>query len=98
MTSVDIEYTDEEIIKMIVYIKQKNTDIDLSDGKEILRMIIAEGVEDHKIHTKGNGTQVKFKDLPYKLIVRIYNFIQTRINNKIEQLNQMTEEYDEITE
>lgn len=87
-----VEPSKEEIIGMIVYISQKIDDISTTDKSEILRMIIHSGVSDHKIHSKGNGTQIKYKDMSYGLIASIHSFIHSKIDTKIKTLKSFTEE------
>lgn len=86
------EYTKQEIVDMIIYIKQKTPDISLVDRKEVLRIIMKSGIDDHKIQSKGNGTQIKFKDLPNNTIIQVYNFIKMKILDKMQKLEQLTEE------
>lgn len=86
------EYTKQEIIDMIIYIKQKTPDIALADRKEVLRIIMKSGIDDHKIQSKGNGTQIKFKDLPNNTIIQVHNFIKMKILDKMQKLEQLTEE------
>ncbi len=86
------EFSKQEIINMILYITQKTPDISISDRKEILRIIMKSGIEDHKIQSKGSGTQVKFKDLPNQTIIQIYNFVKFKISEKLKRLEQLTEE------
>lgn len=82
----------QEIIEMIKYINQKTPDVSLTDRNEILRIIMSSGVDDHKIQSKGGGTQIKYKDIPNNVIVLIYNFIKMKIDSKLEQLSHLTEE------
>ncbi len=86
------EYTKQEIIDMIIYIKQKTPDTALADRKEVLRIIMKSGIDDYKIQSKGNGTQIKFKDLPNNTIIQVYNFIKMKILDKMQKLEQLTEE------
>lgn len=82
----------DEIIKMIVFIKQKVSAISVADRRAILKIIMKSGIEDHKIHSKGDGTQVKFKDLPSNTIVEINKFIKNKIDCKLNELQSLTEE------
>jgi uncharacterized protein with WD repeat len=84
-----------ELINMITYIKHKVGDLNVNERKDILQMLINAGIEDNKIQSKGRGTQIKFMDIPTDMIVSIYNFIQVKINEKIENLKNFTEENDE---
>lgn len=76
----------------IEYIKQKTPDISLKDRQEILKMIIDSGVNDEVIQSKGNGTQIKFKDIPVEIIDKIYMFIQNKNNDKLHKLSQLAED------
>jgi hypothetical protein len=87
----------DEIINMIIYIKQKVSDLSITDRKNILRIIMKTGIDDNKIQSKGNGTQIKFKDITSDTIQLIYNFIQAKITDKIEKLKNFTEENSEET-
>jgi len=81
-----------EIINMIMYIKHNVIDLSTNERKDILQMIINSGIEDNKIQSKGNGTQIKFKDLQSDVIVLVYNYIQTKMKEKLENLKNFTEE------
>lgn len=81
-----------DIINMIIYIKQKVDDLPISDRKNILKMIVNSGIDDCKIHSKGSGTQIKFKDIPQDVISNIYEYIYNKDLEKIAKLNNFTEE------
>ncbi len=83
--------TNEEVINMIIYIKQKIDDVSIDDRKNILRIIKA-SVDDNKIHSKGNGTQIKFKDLPIEVVQQIYTYIHEKLIMKMDNLKNFTEE------
>lgn len=89
------ETNKDEIVNMITYIKQKVGDLNVNERKDILQMLINSGIEDSRIHSKGRGTQIKFMDIPTDMIVSIYNFIQVKINEKMENLKNFTEENEE---
>ena len=82
----------QELIDMIIYIKQTIPDVSLTHRKEILRIIQSSGISDHKIQTKGGGTQVKFKDLNATTITLINNFLKERISNKMDKLATLVNE------
>lgn len=84
--------TKQEIIDMIMYITQTIPDVSQQDYKEILRIIQKSGISDHKIQTKGGGTQVKFKDMPHAAIVNIHMFLKKKITSKMDKLALLTEE------
>lgn len=86
--------TKDEVINMIMYIKQKIDDVSIEDRKYILR-IIKSSIPDEKIHSKGNGTQIKFKDLPVETVQSIYSYVQEKISIKLENLKTFTEENSE---
>jgi hypothetical protein len=86
----------EELLNIILYIKQKIGDMSQMERKDILQMIMNSGIDDSKIHSKGSGTQIKFKDIPKESLCTIYNYMQNKIKEKIEKLNNFTEENEEI--
>jgi len=67
---------------MVKFIKRNVNDISIEERKEILQIIINSSTDDSKIHTKGDGTVVSFKDLDQATVSAIYNFIQLKIANK----------------
>jgi hypothetical protein len=75
------------ISTMKKYINQNVDEISLDERKMVLKMIIDHSVEDSKIHTKGNGTMISYKDMSKSLIISLYNFIQSKINFKLNELN-----------
>jgi hypothetical protein len=89
------ETNKDELVNMITYIKQKVGDLNVNERKDILQMLINSGIEDSRIHSKGRGTQIKFMDIPTDMIVSIYKFIQVKINEKMENLKNFTEENEE---
>ena len=80
----------EEILNIILYIKQKIGDMSQMERKDILQMIMNSGVDDAKIQSKGSGTQIKFKDIPKESLINIHNYMQGKIKEKIEKLNNYT--------
>ena len=82
----------QELIDMIIYIKQTIPDVSLQHRKEILRIIQTSGINDDKIQTKGGGTQVKFKDLNADTIHIINNFLKDRMSNKLDKLATLVNE------
>lgn len=69
---------DPEQAKMIKYINSHLETLSLDDRRDILGIIIST-TPDSKIHNKGDGTQVHYKDLHNDCIISIYNFVATRI-------------------
>lgn len=70
--------------EMQTYIKNNNGDLSIMERKELLQMIINSSTNYDKIETKGNGTQIKFKDIkPESTIILLYNYIVSRIHSKI---------------
>lgn len=64
--------------RMIRYININSETLSIDDRRDILNMII-NTTPDNKIHTKGDGTQVHYKDLSDECIASIYNFITKRV-------------------
>ena len=91
----NIEYTKNDIISMITYINQKIGDLNINERRDILQMIINSGIDDDKIQSKGRGSQIKFVDIPFDVIISIYEYMQNKINEKMENLKNFTEENDE---
>jgi hypothetical protein len=90
--TTEVPLSKQELIEMIIYIKQTVADVSLQSRKEILRIIQNSGIHDDKIQTKGGGTQIKFKDLPANTIVIINNFLKERISSKMDKLNTLVQE------
>ena len=59
-------------INMIKYIKRNVDYLSINERQDILQMIINALPDDSKIQTKGDGTQIKFKDIPSPTIASIY--------------------------
>lgn len=66
--------------KYINYINDNINEMNISDRREILQMIIND-VNHEKIVEKGNGSQIKYSDLNVNLLKNIYNFISNKIEN-----------------
>ncbi len=76
---------------MIDYIKRYVDDLSISERQDILQIIINSQIEDKKIQTKGNGTQIRFKDLDNSTITVIYNYIHSKLQMKISTLQSLPE-------
>ena len=48
-----------------------------------------------KIQTKGDGTQIKIRDIPRSTIYMIYSYIQTKLNSKLTALQNFPDVDDE---
>ena len=66
-----IKYINENVIKLL-----------LIERKEILQ-ILYNSIGDGKISTKGNGSQIKYKDIPHHTMLAIYTYIQNKLNVKV---------------
>ena len=84
------------LITMILQIKQKVEELNNNERKDILQMVVNSGIEDSKIQTKGRGTQIKFADIPPETIISMHKYIQNKINEKMENLRNFTEENEVI--
>ena len=71
---------------MIEYIKQYVGDLSIDERRDVIQMIVNSSIPDKKIQTKGNGTQIKFRDIPDTVVSMIYNYIDTRVSNKKDEL------------
>jgi hypothetical protein len=66
----NIKYINENIVKLL-----------LAERKEVLQ-ILYNSIGDSKISTKGNGSQIKYKDIPNHTLLSIYSYIQNKLNIK----------------
>lgn len=82
----------EILVEKISYITQKVPELTDNDNKEIYRILVNSGLSDNKIHEKGNGLQIKFKDITEEAIDDIYSFISKKIKTKTDELNLMMNE------
>jgi len=82
--------TNPTITSMAKYIKHHINDMMLSEKEDILKMIVG-SMSDNKIHTKGDGTQVKFDDMPKTTISMIYNYMKRKISDKQKQLQHISD-------
>ena len=85
----------DELVNMMIYIKHKVGDLSINERRDILQMIVNSGTEDSKIQSKGGGTQIRFKYIQPDTILSIYNYVQVKIKEKIENLKNFTEENEE---
>jgi hypothetical protein len=77
MTTISTSNID--LNKYILYINDNINELKIDFRREILQMIIYSSIEDEKIVEKGSGTQLKFADIEYNLLVSIYNFIYNKL-------------------
>lgn len=80
---------DSQIIEMIIYVKQKIDELSLNERRDILQILINNGLED-KIIEKGGGSQIKFKEIPRSIIVDIHKYAKTKIEEKLAKLINIT--------
>jgi hypothetical protein len=80
---------------MIKYIKQHVGDLLVSERQDILQMIVNSSIEDNKIQTKGDGTQVRFADIPKPIIGMVYSYIQNKLTTKLNALQYFPDRDDE---
>ncbi len=84
--------TKQAVIDMTIYITRTIPDVTQQDYKEIIRILLKSGISDHKIQTKGGGTQVKYKDIPPMTIVAIHDYLKKKMASKMDMLATLTEE------
>lgn len=75
---------------MISYINSNVVDLSISERRDILQMIVSDSTPDNKIHTKGDGTLIRYQDITDSTIINIYNFTQQKIKYKTEQLKKIS--------
>lgn len=73
--------SDQKRKYIILYLDDKVNELRLNHRTEILQMILYSSIEDSKVVEKGNGTQVKFSDIPNELLLSIYNFVHNKVEN-----------------
>jgi hypothetical protein len=83
------------ISTMIKYVKHHVGDLSIDERHDILQILINSPVIDKKIQTKGDGTQIKFNDIPNTTIITIHNYIHTKLNSKKDELQYFLNEDDE---
>lgn len=85
-------------LDMIMYIKQSIGDLSPDELKNILQIIMNSGIDENKIQEKGNGTQIKYKDIPKETIVAISTYIKNKLDDKMQKLKNFTQENEEVSE
>lgn len=71
----------EKINQYILYIHDSINELKINHRKDVLQIILGSDIQDSKISEKGNGTQIKFSDIPPPLLQIIYNFIHSKIES-----------------
>ena len=79
----------------VKYIEHHVGDLSITERQDILQMIVNSSIEDSKIQTKGDGTQIKIRDIPRSTIYMIYSYIQTKLNSKLTALQNFPDVDDE---
>jgi hypothetical protein len=69
----------------IKYINQSLSDLNITEKQEILQMII-NSIDDKKIQTKGDGTQIRYADIPKNILQNISNYIKVQLEKKLEKI------------
>lgn len=83
------------ITDIVKYIKFNVDYLSMNERQDILQMIINSSIEDSKIQTKGNGTQIKFRDIPQSVLSMIYSYIQTKLTSKMDELQYFPDKVEE---
>jgi hypothetical protein len=77
----NLRSTDREI--MIDYIQQHVNNLTTSERQDILQMMINSPIiKDSKIHTKGDGSQIKYKHIPDSILSAIHSYVRKHIDDK----------------
>ncbi len=69
----------------IKYINQSLNDLNVSEKQEILQMLI-NSIDDKKIQTKGDGTQIRYSDIPKNILQNIQSYIKIQLENKMKKI------------
>lgn len=80
------KYTESDMIEKCSYIKEKMDEMNNTECRHILQMVINSGISVNKIQTKGTGSQIRFNDLPHSCIDAIAKYIEKSIACKINEL------------
>ncbi len=84
--------TENDVIEMIKFIKQRVNDLSDVERKEIYRIIYNSDMDQFKIQEKGGGLQIKFRDIPRVVIIDIHRYMKNKISEKEDRLKNCTEE------
>jgi len=87
--------TDKNVHTMAKYIKHYVGDLSQAERHDILQMIVNSSIDDSKIQTKGDGTQIRIADIPKSTINMIYNYIQTKLTTKLNALQYFPDKDDD---
>jgi hypothetical protein len=96
MNSEYIEPNKTLIPSMIKFIKHNVGDLSINERQDILQMLVNSPINDKKIQTKGDGTQIKFNDIHKSVIIMIYNYIYTKLNTKKDELQYFPDKEEHI--
>lgn len=66
-----------------IYICNHINELKIAHRREVMQTIIC-AIGSDKIVEKGNGSQIKFKDIGEDLLNKIYNYIHAKIRNPME--------------
>ena len=80
---MSVKQDSKEIIK---YIKHNIKDMDMDEKHGILQILMNSSIDDSKLQTKGDGTQIKFCDIPDSVLTIVYNYIKNKIDIKKKEL------------
>ena len=76
---------------LIKYINENVDKLLINERKEILQ-ILYNSIGDNKISTKGNGSQIKYRDIPQHTIMSIYTFTQNKLNTKVDEMQEISDD------
>lgn len=68
--------------KKEIYIEENIAELQIVQLRNILQRI-SDTIPASKIMEKGDGTYIKFSDLPDELIEYIYNYVKSKIDNLV---------------
>ena len=72
----------------INYIEENVEDLEVSERRDILQMLVNSGFEESRIITKGGGVMIKFAHISPELIRNIHSYVRKCILQKKKALEQ----------
>lgn len=74
------------------YIDENVDDLDREERQEILNLIVNSGIDESKLHDKGDGAQIRYSDLTDESINSIYVYTKNKIEKKTQFINNIVSE------
>lgn len=76
--------------QMREYLKQHVNDLSKEEKKGFLEILL-NSMDESKIQTKGDGTQIRLNDIPDKVIKSVYAYTKNKLFDKHAALHQISD-------